>query len=128
MPWQEFNNNPAGRKNAGDCAIRAVAMALDTDWDTAYAMIVVAGFIVKDVPSTNSVWGSVLRNHGFKRASVPNTCPDCYTAEDFCRDHPKGIYVLVCQEHAIAVIDGRLFDTYNSSDKPVYFYWYKEDR
>lgn len=33
--FTEYNPNPAGRR-VGDCAVRAVAKALDTDWETAY--------------------------------------------------------------------------------------------
>ena len=91
--WVYFNPSPAGR-NVGDCSIRAVAKALGTDWETAYAQVASAGFLMNDVPSSNSVWGSVLRRHGFMRSVIPPTCPDCYTAEDFCRDHPTGVYVL----------------------------------
>ena len=59
--WKEWNPNPTGRKNAGDCSVRAVAKALDVDWETAYAKIALNGFLMGDVISSDSVWGSVLR-------------------------------------------------------------------
>ena len=89
--WIEYNPNPMQRR-VGDCAVRAVSMALNIDWEEAYAEIVANGFAMGDMPSSDAVWGSVLRQHGFYRDTIPNTCPDCYTAEDFCRDHPKGTY------------------------------------
>ena len=46
--WAEYQPNPAGR-NVGDCAIRAVAKALDTDWESAYAEIVSTGYMLCDV-------------------------------------------------------------------------------
>ena len=46
--WVYYNPSPAGR-NVGDCAVRAVAKALDTDWETAYALIASAGFAIHDV-------------------------------------------------------------------------------
>ena len=36
--WKEFNNNPCGMR-VGDCAIRAVSVALGIDWEDAYEMI-----------------------------------------------------------------------------------------
>lgn len=42
--FQEYNPNPVGRR-VGDCAVRAVAKALDIDWETAYAKIVKNGFL-----------------------------------------------------------------------------------
>ena len=70
--WRKYNPNPAGR-SVGDCAVRAVAAALGVDWETAYAMITENGFQMGDMPSSNSVWGSVLRQHGFRRYALPNT-------------------------------------------------------
>ena len=120
-----YNPNPAGR-SVGDCAIRAVAAALDIDWETAYAMIAENGFLMADMPSSNSVWGAVLRQHGFTRHAIPNTCPDCYTAEQFAEDHTKGIYVLGFSNHTATIRDGTLFDSWNSSAEIPQYYWTKK--
>ena len=58
--WMYWNENPAG-KSVGDCAIRALSVALGIDWDTAYSMIAAAGYRLGDMPSSNAVWGAVLR-------------------------------------------------------------------
>ena len=123
--WIEYNPNPCGRR-VGDCTVRAITKALNVDWETAYAMIVNAGFLLGDMPSTDSVWGAVLRQHGFRRKSLPDSCPDCYTAEDFCRDHPKGTYVLGFGGHVATVVDGNIYDAWNSSNEIPQFVWYKE--
>jgi hypothetical protein len=120
-----YNPNPVGRTTVGDCAIRAVSKALDVDWEKAYAMIVVNGFRMGDVVSSNSVWGSVLRMNGFRRENLPNTCPDCYTVREFCKDHPKGTYVLGLQNHTVTAISGNWFDTWDCGDETVLFYWTK---
>lgn len=124
--WQQYNPNPAGR-SVGDCAVRAVSVALGIDWDTAYLLIVAEGFASKDMGSSNSVWGSVLRRHGFTRYNLPQTCPDCYTFEDFARDHPKGIYVLGTGTHVATVIDGVIYDAWNSSNEILQYVWYRKD-
>ena len=80
MAWIEYNPNPR-RNRVGDCAIRAVAKATDQDWEMAYTGLYVKGYSMGDLPSANSVWGAYLRDRGFKRAIVPNTCPDCFTVE-----------------------------------------------
>lgn len=125
--WREYNPNPAGRK-VGDCAVRAVAKALGTDWETAYAMITINGYGMGDMPSSDSVWGSVLRQHGFYRESIPNICPDCYTAEEFCRDHPEGVFVLGFGGHVATVVDGDLYDSWDSSRAVPQFFWYRKER
>ena len=124
--WIEYNPNPVGRK-VGDCAVRAISKALNTDWDTAFDLIAYNAKRMGDMPSSDSVWGAVLRQHGFYKTAIPNRCPDCYTAEDFCDDHPYGIYVLGFGGHVATVIDGILFDSWDSSDEIVVYYWYRKD-
>ena len=125
--WEEYNPNPISRR-VGDCAVRAVAKALDHDWETAYTMLVANGFLMGDMPSSDSVWGATLRQHGFIRESVPNTCPDCYTAEDFCNDHPDGVFVLGFGGHTATIVDGTLYDSWDSSNEIPQFYWYRKER
>ena len=124
--WKQWNPNPAGR-NVGDCSVRAVAKALGVDWETAYVMISMAGYQMNDMPSSNTVWGAVLRKRGFYRHVVPNTCPECYTVNQFAGDHPDGVYVVGTGNHVVTVVDGVIWDSWDSrSEIPVY-YWSKED-
>lgn len=125
MAYIEFNPNPAGR-HVGDCAVRAVAAALGIEWEPAYTMICANGFSMCDMPSSDSVWGATLRQHGFKREAVPNECPECYTAEQFCDDHRNGVYVLGFGGHVACAIDGNLYDSSDSSKEIVQYYWTKE--
>ena len=124
--WQLYNPNPRGQ-TVGDCAVRAVSKALDVDWRTAYALIAAKGYLMGDVVSSDAVWGSVLRSHGFIREVIPNTCPECYTAADFCRDNPHGVYVLGFGGHTAAVEDGVLYDSWDSSDIIPIYVWRKDD-
>lgn len=123
--WQEYNPNPTGRK-VGDCAVRAVAKALDTDWETAYLLMMANGYHMGDMPSSDSVWGAVLRQHGFYRSSIPNKCPECYTAEDFAKDNPKGTFVLGFGGHVATIKDGTLFDSWDSSQEIPVYAWYRK--
>ena len=124
--WIEQNPNPDG-KRVGDCAVRAIALALDVDWDSAYLMIVVQGFIMKDMPSSNAVWGALLKRNGFRRYAIPDTCPDCYTVEDFANDHRHGIFVVGTGSHVVTVRDGHVMDSWDSSSEIPQYYWFKED-
>lgn len=124
--WSEYQPNPAGR-NVGDCAVRAVAKALNTDWETAFAEIVSSAYMMADMPSSNAVWGAVLRKHGFKRTAIPDTCPDCYSAADFVIDHPNGVYVLGFGNHVATAVDGVIFDSWNSTNEIPQYYWHKEE-
>lgn len=125
--WEEYNPNPAG-KRTGDCTVRAVSKALGTDWDTAYCMLVTTGFQMKEMPSSNSVWGSVLKDHGYTRESLPDSCPNCYTAEDFIADHPEGTYILGFSGHTATLRDGVLYDAWNSLSETPQYFWYRKEK
>lgn len=123
--WKRFNNNPSGR-SVGDCSVRALSVALGVDWETAYALTAMNGYLMNDVISSNSVWGSVLRQNGFYRHSIENRCPDCYTMEDFAKDHPSGVYVVCTGNHVATIRDGLIWDSWDSSREVPQFYWSKE--
>lgn len=124
--WIMYNPNPAGRA-VGDCAVRAVAKALGIDWETAYTLIAANGYAMGDMPSSDSVWGAVLRENGFYRTAIPNRCPECYTAEDFSRDNPRGTYVLGFGGHVATIVDGNLYDSWDSSQEIPAYVWFRKD-
>ena len=124
--WIKYNPNPTGR-NVGDCSVRAIAKALDTSWEDAYALIAANGYAMGDMPSSDSVWGAVLRRHGFYREAIPNECPDCYTVKDFCKDNPYGTFVLGFGGHVATVVDGNLYDSWNSENEIPIYVWYRKE-
>lgn len=125
MAWIQYNPNPAGR-NVGDCAVRAITVALDIDWEDAYELLARAAFNMADMPSSDSVISAILRSNGFYRDIVPNTCPDCYTVKEFAKDHPVGVYVVKTNEHVVSILDGIVYDSWNSSNEIPIYYWYKK--
>lgn len=125
MPYSNYNPNPAGR-SVGDCAVRAIARAMDTDWDTAYAMLSAAGMAMKDLPNADSVWGGVLLAHGWHKGLLD----DGYSVASFADEHPTGKYVLSMPgRHVVAVDNGNYYDSWDSGNElPVYYYEQDEDR
>ena len=66
--------------------------------------------------------------NGFYRDIIPNTCPDCYTAEDFTNDHQEGTFVLYLGNHFATVVDGIIYDSWDSSSEIPQYYWYKKEK
>lgn len=124
--WVRYNPNPTGR-HVGDCAVRAVSAALGIDWEESFDLISDAARSMGDMPSSDSVWGAVLRRHGFYRKAIPNSCPDCYTAGQFAEDHSRGVYVLGFGGHVATVIDGNIYDTWDSSREIPVYVWYRKE-
>lgn len=125
MPYIKYNSNPDGNR-VGDCVIRAISKALDMSWEQAYIELAIQGFMMKNMPSSNSVWGAYLKSKNFKKFHIPNDCPDCYTINDFCVDHPTGVYILATGEHVVVAIDGDYYDTWDSGDEIAIYFFSKE--
>lgn len=127
MPYAYYNKNPAG-KSVGDCAIRAVSVALGKNWDETYAGLCLEGYMIGDLPNADSVWGNYLYRHGFRRYLIPDDGLGAYTVSDFAENHPEGIYILSMPgRHVVAVVDGEYCDSWDSGKETPSYYWTKEN-
>ena len=119
-----YNPNPVAAREE-DCAVRAVSAAIGISWDEAFDLIAHNAKQMGAMMHRDAAWGSVLRQHGFILKVIPNSCPECYTAEDFAIEHPRGVYVLGFGTHTAAVIDGTILDTWDSRDEIPIYVWEK---
>lgn len=124
MPFEFFNPNPKAQR-VGDCAVRAICKAIGTDWQDAYISLCAEGLALKDMPSANHVWGAYLMRFGFNERLISSICPDCVSVAEFSRAHPKGRYVLATQNHVVTVINGTYYDTWDSGNEIVLYYYKK---
>lgn len=125
MAWIQYNPNPQG-KQVGDCAVRAISKATDRPWEDAYSALAIQGLMMRDMPNANHIWGAYLKSKGFKKYMIPDDYPDCYTLNDFCLDHPNGMYVVALHNHVVAVHDGDYYDSWQSGNETPLYYWHKE--
>ena len=119
------NPNPVNNL-VGDCTIRAISILTDQDWMSTKIGIFIESCLLYDMSSSNRVWEQYLYDKGYRRYIVPNTCPNCYTVKDFCKDNRKGKYLLALDKHVVAVIDGDYYDTWDSGNEIPIYYWKKE--
>lgn len=121
--YRYFNPNPIKNKNTGDCTVRAICAATGMSWDMAFDELCDKAKEIGEMPSSNNAWGQYLQDLGFIYRPLPNTCPFCYTVGDFCKDHPKGIYILGTGTHVVCVDNGTVYDSYDSTSKvPLYVF------
>lgn len=121
--WRPFNPNPLGLE-VGDCTVRTICAVTGLDWDAAHKTLCDLSRVMGNMPSADKVWWELLRWCGFTQRRLLDTCPDCYTVERFAEDHPRGVYVLGPQEHAVALIDGEYWDAWDSG-RTVPSYYFK---
>jgi len=120
MSYAYYQPNPAG-KSVGDCTVRALSKALGQTWEETYVGLCLQGFLDGDMPSSDKVWGNVLKNSGFRKWIVPCDYNGNYTANDFCADNPNGVFVLAFGGHVATVVNSVLMDSWDSSfESPIY--------
>ena len=119
--------NPNPKENrTGDCVIRAICIAENKSWDEIFLDLMAKCFELKDMPSDNGTWTKFLTSLGYKKHIIPDTCPDCYTVADFAKDNPSGTFILATGTHTVTVHNGNYYDTWDSGDKTVIWYFNKE--
>ena len=126
MSYRYFNPNPDGKK-VGDCVIRAIGFLTGQDWTETYLGITLQGLEMFDMPSSNAVWAEYLKRRGYRRYIIPDSCPNCYTVGEFCRDNPQGTFLLATGNHVVAVKDGDYFDAWDSGNETPIYFWRKEN-
>ena len=111
------------------CTVRAITKATGESWEHAYVGICLQGFLMCDMPSNNAIWGAYIRRKGFNKKSIPEDKPDDYTVEDFCRDHPQGVFIVTTSGHVLTVQDGDYYDSWNSGKEiPIYYFEREEQK
>lgn len=120
--WIRCNPNPE-HKHVPDCMIRAICIALNMTWDEVYDELAALGKQERDVMNHDPVWGKYLYQKGFEPFLLPDTCPKCLTIRLFCQMYPRGIYIIGTGSHAVAVIDGDYFDSWDSGNEIPSFFW-----
>lgn len=111
---------------AGDCAARAMAIALNLDYKYCYNELANAHCArTGKKTARNGIYKSdfneVMKRHGWEWRSAPKFDGRKARATDM----PSGSVIVQMARHYAAVVDGVVNDTWNSSDKMVYGYWAK---
>ena len=122
MAFVYENSNPC-QITVGDCVVRGVSKFIGKSWEDTYLQLVIVGLQVCDMPSSHTVFTTLLTGMGYKRVPVNETL----TVEDFCVKHPHGKYLLCTGSHVVAVQNANWFDIFDSGFETVDFYFTKEN-
>ena len=111
-----YNHNPKGSLSACDCVIRAIGKALNQSWETTYKELSEIGLELFDVTGSDKVYELYLKRKGFEKCKRPvKKTNKRYTFGEFANLHKKGTFILRTSGHLTVLIDGYLYDTWDSS-------------
>ena len=130
----DYNYNDGGRSQyfkgkTGDCATRAMAIALELDYKDCYKELAAANFVATGEKTARkgiykNTLNNVLKKHGWKW----NAAPKFQGRKAKYYDMPQGRVIARMSKHFVAVIDCVVWDNWDSTSKMVYGYWSKEQR
>ena len=125
--YKYYNPNPLGRTNSGDCVVRALTKLFNQSWDTVYTNLCLSGLSMAMMPTSNAVSKAYMEQNGYVMG-VPKECSDCITVREFAEDHPRGKYLLCMGDHVVALVDGDYYDSFDSGNEIVTYYFSKQER
>lgn len=108
--------------------VRAIAIATGKGWKSVYRELCKTGWEECDMPSSNAVWGLYLYRNGFEPFLLPETCPQCVTVRAFSKMYPDGTYIIGTGSHAVAVVNGDYFDSWDSGGEVPSYFWAKKGK
>ena len=117
--WIYANPNPKN-KHVNDCVIRAVSIALNQSWYQTSDEIYSIAREDCDVTPSDVVWGRYLYLKGFEPFVL---CPKCLSIREFADMFAAGVYIIGTGDHAVCVIDGNYYDTWDSGDQIATYFW-----
>lgn len=119
------NLNPKNRKTT-DCVIRAISLVLEQSWESTIREITELGISLGLVFTDTKCIDKYLCLKGLKKYPQPkNAYNKKCTGKEFCRDSRSNgrIVANIGTGHVVAIINGKIFDTWNSSDYCIGNYW-----
>lgn len=123
--YNDGGRTEAGFKSEHDCGIRAVAIACELSYNEARALLkrssklgkMGSGQISKGIYKEDMT--HALRTIGWRWCPAPKF----EGRKARYSDLPKGRVIARMAKHYVAVVNGEIHDTWDSSQKMVYGYW-----
>ena len=134
MPKKTYQYYQPNRKDlkdkVGDCQVRALSKVLGLTWLQTFDLTIpicreLQTYTIFDCDLNKTK--TAMSKFGFVYTGVSNKKGSKRpTVKSFALSHPKGKYILSVAHHAVAVIDGVYYDTWDCGYKSLYG-WYELD-
>ncbi len=122
-----YNANSHNHK-VGDCVIRAISTILEQPWEVTYDGLVEIGRKYGRMPNDQNVYDKYLTSLGWEKQREPRTVENKkIKISDWIKDHPNFTAIAsLGTRHLAAVVDGIVYDIWDSSDEILHTYYVKE--
>lgn len=115
--FQYYNANPLGRR-VNDCTVRAISLALNESWDETYEKLSQFARVRGLMPDDIMCIDEFLERHFVQLCGCKYTYQ--ITVGDFIKQHPYGTYLITMNGHITCAKDGKIYDTFDPSDRFVW--------
>ena len=136
-----YDANPKHKKT-GDCVIRALATAMNKSWDEVLTDLYKYAMKYKQMLNDDILYKKYLKDQGWVMLKQPRKYDNTkYTGKEFCAELHEGtcfkidghefakwdnIIAHIGGHHMVAIIDGKITDTWNSGGGCIGNIWIKE--
>lgn len=130
-----YNANPKN-KLAGDCVIRAICTALEEPYEKVYRELLEVSLKCGYVLNEKKCYERYLKEKGWVKHEQPRKWDNTkFTGEEWCYEVKSVVYdrrtswdriiAHIGGHHTVAIIKGRVWDTWDSTDGCIGNYWTK---
>lgn len=113
--------------NSCDCVIRSISLAMGKDWKEVFDGLCTIAREMYRIPNEKLVYEKYLEQNGWKKMSQPRYDDNTkYLAGHFCKKVNGNVIARVGGHHLSCIIDHKIHDIWDCSEKCVGNYWIKQ--
>ena len=124
--FEYFNNNPK-QKISSDCAVRAIAAAMNQTWEQTVLEMTQLGIKKGFVLNDDKLIPIYLKKKGWKKMKEPRTAYNRkMSAKEYLKHHEiEKAVANVGSHHLTYIEDSKIKDIWNCSENTIHSYWIK---
>lgn len=124
--YHYYNANPRNKKG-GDCVVRALCTALNQSWEQTVRELTELGIKYGYVLNDRHTYEVYLKEKGWVKQKQPRKENNIrYTGIEFCTMYDDiNCIAHIGTHHIVAIVDGKIHDTWDCSEYCVGNFWVK---
>ena len=123
--WFHLHNENPKNRYTDDCYVRSIATATEVNYHTVLNNLVDVSIRTGYSVNSKQCIATLLKECGYEiNKQIKTSEGKKLTGKQFCETHTSGRYIIFIGGHHItAVINGKIWDTWDCTDKCVGNFW-----